>query len=148
MKKSILIFICTVSYIYSCLFNFLKIFCTLLFPFTRGATLNFSIISPIILLIVDQNQINVVVRWVCLVTIAFIWLAIILFTILCFIKKTRIILNILSVSAALFDCLIPMIFSTSQAKIVYLLGSSIIIFVNVISIVFSIWLTKSKTMES
>ena len=112
--------------------NIIKIICTFLIPFTNGNTLYFSIYSLPILLLLGSDQIEFVLRITLIITVLIIWLLIIIFSILSIKRKeNRDLLSIFSIIASLFDCILPMIFSTIQVKILAFIICFVIFMINV-----------------
>lgn len=119
--------------------NIVKILCTILIPFTNGATMYLSSYSVVVLLTLFSDQIGFTSRIVLLSMVALLWITII---ILSFIsvknREIQMVLSIFSIILAIFDCALPMVFSGVEAKALSLLVSSIIIMLNVS------FLTKNK----
>lgn len=112
--------------------NVVKIICTLMIPFTNGMTMYASSFSIIVLLALFPDQILLATRMVLLSIVAILWILIIVMSIISIRnQKSRIILSILSIIMAIFDCVLPIIFSTMEAKIASLVLSLIIIALNV-----------------
>lgn len=119
--------------------NIVRILCTILIPFTNGATMYLSSYSVVVLLTLFSDQIGFTSRIVLLSMVALLWITII---ILSFIsvknREIQMVLSIFSIILAIFDCALPMVFSGVEAKALSLLVSSIIIMLNVS------FLTKNK----
>ena len=98
--------------------NFVRIICTILAILYGFDTMYFSILSIFVLLASIIDQTLVAVKLICLLIILLMWIAIILLSFVC-IKYRKFLSNlfILSIIAALFDCVLTMIFSTLGAKI-------------------------------
>lgn len=112
--------------------NVIKIICTLMIPFTNGMTMYASSFSIIVLLALFPDQILLATRLVLLSIVAILWILIIVMSIISIRnQKSRIILSILSIIMAIFDCVLPIIFSTMEAKIASLVLSLIIITLNI-----------------
>ena len=112
--------------------NVVKIICTLMIPFTNGVTMYASSFSILVLLALFPDQILLTTRLVLLSIVAILWILIIVMSIISIrSQKSRIILSILSIIMAIFDCVLPIIFSTMEAKIASLVLSLIIITLNI-----------------
>ncbi len=112
--------------------NVVKIICTLMIPFTNGMTMYASSFSILVLLALFPDQILLATRLVLISIVAILWILIIVMSIISIRnQKSRIILSILSIIMAIFDCVLPIIFSTMEAKIASLVLSLIIIALNI-----------------
>ncbi len=125
--------------------NIVKLVCTLMIPFTNGITMYASSFSVLVLLALFPDQILPAARLVLLSIVAILWILIIVMSIISIRnQKSRIILSILSIIMAIFDCVLPIIFSTTEAKIVSLVLSLIIIILNVSFIANNVVLTNES----
>lgn len=112
--------------------NLIKLFCTALIPFTQGATMYISSISLVTLLTLFPDQIAIGLRLALISAVVFSWVMVILLSIISIkSKKTLIPLSVFSMILAIFDCVIPMVYSTIEAKIYAIVVSSAIILLNV-----------------
>ena len=112
--------------------NLIKLFCTALIPFTQGATMYISSISLVTLLALFPDQIAIGLRLALISAVVFSWVMVILLSIISIkSKKTLIPLSVFSMILAIFDCVIPMVYSTIEAKIYAIVVSSAIILLNV-----------------
>jgi hypothetical protein len=112
--------------------NLIKLFCTALIPFTQGATMYLSSISLVTLLALFPDQIAIGLRLALISAVVFSWVMVILLSIISIkSEKTLIPLSVFSMILAIFDCVIPMVYSTIEAKIYAIVVSSAIILLNV-----------------
>lgn len=112
--------------------NLIKLFCTALIPFTQGATMYISSISLVTLLALFPDQIAIGLRLALISAVVFSWVMVILLSIISIkSEKTLIPLSVFSMILAIFDCVIPMVYSTIEAKIYAIVVSSAIILLNV-----------------
>lgn len=112
--------------------NLIKLFCTALIPFTQGATMYISSISLVTLLALFPDQIAIGLRLALISAVVFSWVMVILLSIISIkSEKTLIPLSVFSMILAIFDCVIPMVYSTIEAKIYAIVVSSAIIILNV-----------------
>ena len=112
--------------------NLIKLFCTALIPFTQGATMYISSISLVTLLALFPDQIAIGLRLALISAVVFSWVMVILLSIISIkSEKTLIPLSVFSMILAIFDCVIPMVYSTIEAKIYAIVVSSVIILLNV-----------------
>ena len=112
--------------------NLIKLFCTALIPFTQGATMYISSISLVTLLALFPDQIAIGLRFALISAVVFSWVMVILLSIISIkSEKTLIPLSVFSMILAIFDCVIPMVYSTIEAKIYAIVVSSAIILLNV-----------------
>ena len=112
--------------------NLIKLFCTVLIPFTQGATMYISSISLVTLLALFPDQIAIGLRLALISAVVFSWVMVILLSIISIkSEKTLIPLSVFSMILAIFDCVIPMVYSTIEAKIYAIVVSSAIILLNV-----------------
>ena len=111
--------------------NLIKLFCTALIPFTQGATMYISSISLVTLLALFPDQIAIGLRLALISAVVFSWVMVILLSIISIkSEKTLIPLSVFSMILAIFDCVIPMVYSTIEAKICAIIVSSAIILLN------------------
>lgn len=91
-----------------------------------------SSISLVTLLALFPDQIAIGLRLALISAVVFSWVMVILLSIISIkSEKTLIPLSVFSMILAIFDCVIPMVYSTIEAKIYAIVVSSAIILLNV-----------------
>jgi len=118
------------------LINIVKVLCTVLIPFTQGDTAGFSVSSLLVMLLIDNSIISMVVRITVICIILLIWLAIIVLSVIGIKQeRVRVPLFALSIIAALFDCVVPLMFSAPEFYVTCVAFSAFTIAVNLLCII-------------
>ena len=122
----------------SILIVWFKILNTVLWPITIGGTIPCAIPSYLVTIAMfGAKEISLIVRLALHFLVVAVWLALIVLSFFALFSKKKKCVNIflsLSIFSAFLDCILPLIFSSFELKIIWSILSALIICVNAIAV--------------